>query len=267
MIKQMKSHIRELVPKRYQVPVKYFFNSIGGGLEDEMNLLDKIVSEGDLVIDIGGNRGIYAYKFWQLGCQVEVFEPNPVCLTVLSAWANGKQSVHINSVALSSSAGSANLHIPVDDSGVEHDASASIEHSDFAHAHDQLVSLRTLDSYDFKNISLIKIDVEGHEYSVIAGAHSTLLLSRPALLIEIEQRHIKRPISEVFDAIIVLGYQGYFLGENGLTVIEEFDVDINQSANHFGCKHGSYINNFFFLHQSRLEANQYSALFGGRERK
>ena len=176
-----------------------------------MKFLTLLVRQDDVAIDIGGNRGVYAYQLWRLGASVEVFEPNPICFSVLESWAVGKPGVHLHSVALSSRAGSANLHIPIDGAGVEHDASASIEQTGFAQTRDQLVSLQTLDSYRFENVALIKIDVEGHEYAVLDGASATLTSSRPALLVEIEQRHSGRPISEVFDKVQSYGYQGFFL--------------------------------------------------------
>ena len=45
--------------------------------------------------------------------------------------------------------------------------------------------LRTLDSFGFENVSLIKIDVEGHENQVLAGAANLIRASKPAILIEI----------------------------------------------------------------------------------
>jgi FkbM family methyltransferase len=47
------------------------------------------------------------------------------------------------------------------------------------------VQLRTLDSYELTNVSLIKIDVEGFEVKVLAGARQTLSRQRPAVIIEI----------------------------------------------------------------------------------
>ena len=198
MSKNLKTLVRDLLPKRYQVPAKYWYGRVRGGLEEEMKFLPLLVHQGDRVIDIGGNRGVYAYQFWRLGARVEVFEPNPICFSVLESWAVGKLAVHLHSVALSSRAGSANLHIPIDGFGVEHDASASIEQTGFPQARDQLVSLRTFDSYRFESVGFIKIDVEGHEYAVLDGASATITSSKPALLVEIEQRHSGRPISEVF---------------------------------------------------------------------
>lgn len=264
MRSELKEIGRDLIPKRYQVPVKYGYCWVRGTLEDEMKLLAFLVRSRDLVVDVGGNRGIYAYQLWKLGARVEVFEPNSECSRVLSAWAAGKPGVNIHSVALSSRAGSANLHIPIDESGIEHDSSASIENTAFAHTHDELVPLQTLDSFRFEGVSLIKIDVEGHEYSVIEGAGATLASSKPALLVEIEQRHINRPIGEVFEKIQSYGYQGYFIGVDGITALENFDVTRHQSMEYFGAGKGKYINNFLFLHRDRLAAAEYATLISGR---
>ena len=47
------------------------------------------------------------------------------------------------------------------------------------------VELRTLDSFGFRNVSVIKIDVEGHENSMLRGAAKTIRENEPAILIEI----------------------------------------------------------------------------------
>ncbi len=67
-------------------------------------------------------------------------------------------------------------YIYIDESGVEHDASASIENIDFANARDQMVPLQTLDSYKFKDVNLIKID--GEEIGQGQNAHICLNVSR-----------------------------------------------------------------------------------------
>lgn len=46
------------------------------------------------------------------------------------------------------------------------------------------VSFRTLDSYDLKNVSLIKIDVEGFEINVLKGATKLLKECRPVIILE-----------------------------------------------------------------------------------
>lgn len=253
----LKAVLRDLLPGRAQVPVKYWYDRARGYLEDEMVLLDGLVSSGDRVIDVGGNRGVYAYRLRQLGAVVEVFEPNPTCLAVLEDWAAATPGVALHPVALSSQSGSAKLHIPVDEFGVEHDASASVEHDGFAKTRDQPITLRTLDSYAFRDVTLIKIDVEGHEYSVVEGALETIAESNPALLVEIEQRHLTRPISEIFKAVCQLGYSAYFLADGALNPIDQFDPERDQQAGHFGQSGARYINNFIFLHERRCSNGDY----------
>jgi FkbM family methyltransferase len=256
----LKTLARDFLAKQHQVPAKYWYGKVRGSLEPEMRLLRYLVRPGQRVIDVGGNRGVYAYALWRLGCVVEVFEPNPVCCGVLSAWAQHRQGVQIHPVALSRSHGQAILHIPRDSSGVEHDASASIEHGTEGVSRDEVIQTRTLDSYAFATPSLIKIDVEGHEQGVLEGAASTLATAKPALLIEIEQRHNKGPLEAIFQSIRRLGYSGFFLDAGALRPLEHFDASTDQSMAQFGQVHARYINNFLFLHADRLVAAEYREL-------
>lgn len=230
-----------------------------------MSLLELIVKTDDSVIDVGGNRGIYTYILWKLGAKVAVFEPNPICSRILCEWSANKPTVNIHSVALSNRTGNANLHIPIDGSGVEHDASASIENTVLEGTREQLVPLRTLDSYGFESVVLIKADVEGHECAMIEGAAATIAGSRPALLIEIEQRHHACPIDVVFDQIRGLDYCGFFMEGNRIQPLEEFDASFHQSMTNFGERNGRYVNNFLFLNRDRLSAGEYPFVVGGQQ--
>lgn len=257
---ELKAFLRELLPVAAQVPVKYWYNWARGSLEPEMSLLKYLIAKDDRVVDVGGNRGIYAYHCWKLGGIVEVFEPNPVCERVLEAWAHGRHRVTLHAVGLSNQTGATNLHIPMDEAGIEHDASASIEYHAFSHARDQLISLRTLDSYGFNDARFIKIDVEGHEFSVIEGAAETLSRLRPALLVEIEQRHCVRPIDEVFAKVLSHNYRGFFLDNGTLRPLDSFDLERDQAGANFGHGDARYINNFLFLHDARCAGGEYRVL-------
>lgn len=95
---------------------------------------------------------------------------------------------------------------------------------------------------------MIKIDVEGHEAKVLSGALDTIKRNRPVLIIEIEQRHIHRPINEVFEMITNLNYKGFFLKKKKLLSIKDFSLNIDQKKflkNNVPMK--GYINNFIFL--------------------
>ena len=261
MITQTKIWLRNRVPKRYQVPLKYLANAVYGRLEDEIRLLNFLVQPHQLVIDVGGNRGTYAYRLWQLRTKVVVFEPNPECASILKAWASNKPDLFVHAIALSNKEGKANLHIPIDDKGIIHDASASLEHTNFSKVSDQVVCIRTLDSFRFQQVGFIKIDVEGHEFDVVLGAEETLRTSKPSLLIEIEQRHSTRRIQDIFRKFDDMGYSCYYLGAKGLLIIDNFDVVKDQNIDNFYRKPKNYINNFLFLHKAKLKLGEYKSLF------
>jgi len=82
------------------------------------------------------------------------------------------------------------------------------------------------------------------------------------LLIEIEQRHNSRPISEMFKRVTDLGYEGFFMNNSRLRPLAEFDVSAHQVPENLGGKCGPYINNFLFLHHSRLARGDYNRLPG-----
>lgn len=260
LLTRLKSRLRDGLPARVQVPLKYYYQRARRTLEPEMALLLELVRAGERVVDVGGNRGVYAYAFAQLGAVVEVFEPNPACHQPLDAWARTRRDVHVHAVGLSSRGGHAQLHIPVDASGTEHDASASIEDNGFANARDQAIELRALDDFQLRGVALIKIDVEGHELSALEGAVQTLETSRPALLVEIEQRHLHRPMQDLFAFITGRGYVGYFLEGQRLTPLSRFVPARHQSMDNFDQGHGRYINNFLFLHATRLGEARFAPL-------
>ncbi len=60
------------------------------------------------------------------------------------------------------------------------------------------VEARTIDSFGFSDVSLMKIDVEGHETEVLRGAEKTIGALHPVIIIEIwkENREVVMPILE-----------------------------------------------------------------------
>jgi hypothetical protein len=59
---------------------------------------------------------------------------------------------------------------------------------------------RTIDSFGFSDVSLIKIDVEGHEKAVLLGAAQTIRTQHPTIFIEIWDHNKSKivPIIEGF---------------------------------------------------------------------
>ena len=46
------------------------------------------------------------------------------------------------------------------------------------------IEMRTLDEFDFNDVDFLKIDCEGYEHHVIAGARETLIRCRPCVIVE-----------------------------------------------------------------------------------
>lgn len=254
-IAQIKGMVRDLLPARWQVPIKHLYLKVAGGLEPELGLLPLLIRPGDRALDIGANYGTYALTLARLGARVDLFEPNPAIAAILSAWARAKIGVVVHALALSDRSGTAELIIPGED-GVEHDSSAALAGGAIASGRRVAVSLAPLDSLQITDVALIKIDVEGHEDAVLRGAGATIAASSPALIVEIEQRHISRPITAAFDDVLALGYRGWFLCDGALLPLVRFDAAQHQR---FGEPGRPYCNNFIFLAEARILRGDYTA--------
>jgi hypothetical protein len=148
--------------------------------------------------------------------------------------------VVVHNVALSSLEGELKLFVPLCDSSL-----ASIETRE-GPCEERLIKVKRLDDYDFSDVDLIKVDVEGHEESVLAGGMRTIEINRPVLIVEIEQRHIKKPIEEVFRKMLSLGYDGFYLENNKPKSIDSFAYAVHQEPFLADVMNKRYVNNFIF---------------------
>lgn len=197
--------VERLLPRRYRLPYEVARERLANRLEPELLLLDSFVEGRDVALDIGANRGYYAYHLARLFRKVEVFEPNPSVLSSLEAW--GAPNVQVHTVALSSSSGAMDLFVPVVN-GVRQTGWASFDRDNLPDAPDFeviRVPVLPLDTYDLRPVSFIKMDVEGHEPEVLAGAARTIEENRPVVLIEVKGKNRVR----VFEFFAARGYAAY----------------------------------------------------------
>lgn len=201
-----------VVPLRWRVPFRFLSQRLVGGLEPEMQLLDTLVPRDRIAVDIGGNRGTYAYALSKLARQVLTFEPVPACTRMLSAWARGK-NVTVHECGLGDREGTLVLHVPRV-RGSLFTTRASFLRMD-GDGIDFPVQIKTLDQFHLDDVGFIKIDVEGFEFSTLRGARETLQRCRPNLLIEIDtERQSAEAFSATFTWLENVGYRAYYL-ENG----------------------------------------------------
>ena len=148
-----------------------------------------------LVLDVGANAGLFSHLIWRLRPDVElvVFEPLPKMAEKIANWGerNGAKLTLYNKAA-SDHCGTATFY-----ASAENDPTASLK----PEGKKQIaleVPVVTLDSLvPEQPIFLIKIDVEGCECEVLAGAKSVLDRAR-FLIIE---AHTEEALAKIKDAL------------------------------------------------------------------
>jgi FkbM family methyltransferase len=181
----------------YQHRHLYFF---AGEYEPEVSaLVSALVRPGDTVFDVGANAGYFSLLARDLGARAFAFEPNPVALRLLrrSVAADGR-GVTVIASACSDRDGTATLYPhSIDNTGMSSVTKPG--------ARKIRVATVALDGFaESRGLApaLLKIDVEGHELAVIAGAEGILRNARPVAVIE-------TACHETFDVMSKLGYDAW----------------------------------------------------------
>ena len=181
--------------------------------DPELHYLKVLAGEGRRALDIGANRGVFAYWMSKAFSAVEAFEPNPNLARALKLAAFRGVSVH--DVALSDTRGESELLIPAHRKGGLDTPSAHLQVAgdDCAAAAKFTVKLARLDDFAFGDVDFIKIDVEGFEEQVLSGGAETIAKWRPILLIELIDRLRPGCRARVEKRLGAIGYQSWFLDE------------------------------------------------------
>jgi FkbM family methyltransferase len=208
-----------------------------GRLERDTSLavVDALAPAGGVVVDAGAERGFFTARLADLvgpGGRVHAFEPNPWTRANIETLTAGEPHVLVHPVALSDVAGTAQLHVPIED-GEHVFALGRLVPHDGLDSDTLSVETATLDERlgeDAERVAFIKCDVEGQELAVLRGARATLEAARPALLVEIEYRHAGPRMGQTFELLASLGYSAWALAPHGIVAIEEFDLERDQLA-------------------------------------
>lgn len=190
------------------------------------------------ILDIGMNIGMNTWEYATFAQEVHGFEPVPTTYQVAldnialnqhhqdstkgwwknpdGGWANllptGK--IHTYNVALGPTAGTVEMHIKKNDghNRVSNDGYTTPSGKPVKiNTGYQRVSVPqlTLDSYNFTEVDVIKIDVEGYELQVLEGAVQTIANNRPIVQIECvetQPRAFGRTIQDLMDYFVAKDY-------------------------------------------------------------
>ena len=210
--------------------------------EREIGLIPFLADPRRVSLDVGANKGVYTHALLPHSAAVHAFEPNPKLFRILSGWARGRATLH--DLALGDTTGEADLLVPRYGGGYSNQG-GSLSAVKVTGEHGSLpVRTARLDDLDLGAIGFIKIDVEGFEMQVVAGAAETLRRDRPSLLIEIEERHTHRPLEESVADVCAHGYRCLALVGGVLTPFERIDLDRHHRRRE---RREDYVFNFIFL--------------------
>jgi FkbM family methyltransferase len=178
--------------------------------EPELNLLGHLMGQGRRAVDVGASRGLFSYFMAKHANAVEAFEPIDYLRAAARRFLPANVTLH--GCALSSASGRGRLHIPISGSGRDKHILSSlgvVAHPFQVRTID--VEIRTLDSFAFNNVGLIKIDVEGYELAVLEGAADTIARSRPTIVAELLSEYYENPGQAVREIIGRFQYEAVVL--------------------------------------------------------
>lgn len=254
MLLYIKKNLKQLL--KYLLPPQLLLriiNNIRAYPEEEIRFLKYLCDPNKISIDVGAYDGLYTARMYFYSLECYAFEPRKLAIEKLR-FLFGKLSkkVKIEDVALSDHIGKTELKIFINETGrstIEKDN--KIENDGAIQKIE--IEIKKLDDYNFNHkVGFIKIDVEGHEFSVLKGSINLLLKDCPNLLIEIEERHKSNSVFMVKDLLESLGYKGFFLMNRKLHPIDRFNLVEHQNLLNINNRK-KYINNFIFVNEENLD--------------
>lgn len=175
----------------------------------------RLVRQGDTVLDIGANLGLVTFILSTLvgpSGTVHAFEPIPDMKKMidLAMRRNGVGNVQVHQLALGSESSDLALYVPKGHAG----AASFLASHRLEDSKPIVVPVRRLSDvmaeFDVERVRLVKIDVEGFEPEVLAGAIEFFESSPPdAILFELNVPSSEAPEHPSMQLLSALGYD-YF---------------------------------------------------------
>jgi FkbM family methyltransferase len=209
-------------------------------------------------VDIGASKGLYSFRAAPWSKSVLAFDPRFKKNHEFRRISHSIfDNIEIYDCGISDESGTVGFTEELGDLGRSHLSSLGINKSDFSR--NMIIEVHTLDSFNLKKISMIKIDVEGAELKVLDGAIQTLARERPVVLVESERRHNPDCPEKMFTFFLDIGYKGFFFCDSSWLPLADFAVERHQRSEHTPVQEANYqkfeiyINNFLFLPLEKVD--------------
>jgi FkbM family methyltransferase len=185
-----------------------------GSYEEHLAELFRFLTlPGDCCIDVGANIGVHTIRLAKLvgpKGSVIALEPDGQIAHKLSdnISLNDLTNVQVHEAAASETAGvEVVLHRP--NTGDSNKGRASLLPHSYLTGSKASVITTTIDNIVHEPIALIKIDVEGHEGAVVAGATRTIEASLPSIIFEYAPTLLSDSSQSPFEYLDLKGYHLY----------------------------------------------------------
>jgi len=221
-----------------------YWHGPGGWEPETVPVYLQLVRPGMTVLDIGANTGLFALLAARRSADtvVHAIEPVPRVFAMLEANVarNALPNVRCHRMALADADGVVTMYVPADEVPVVASLLAG-----WRPGSDQIdVEAVTLDQFvsrlGIDNVGLMKIDTEGTEHAVLAGAQKTLSAHQPFVICEVLAAGGNA--DAVSEQLAAAGYLYFLLTENGPRAMQH--VVGNPSD---GC------HNYLFVPRSRAQ--------------
>jgi FkbM family methyltransferase len=189
------------------------------------------------VVDVGANGGEWTASVRRHfpDAHFHLFEPSGECMRGLKTRFGQDPRVTLNQVALGRAAGAATLYADEAGSVMASLTQRKLGHRGIRMDFTEQVRVQTLDSYarsaGLDTIDILKIDVEGHELDVLAGAAEILERTRVVQFefggTNIDTRTFLR---DFWQLLIDAGFTIYRIAPLGLVPVREYKETIEDFA-------------------------------------
>lgn len=207
---------------------------------------------GLVVFDVGGNEGLWTCGMLR-ACEaagrndvdVHVFEPLAANRGRIASNLQShplRTRVKVNGCGLSDKPCRASFYVPTSGTGTSslHETSLTVDSYNV-----EEIDLSTVDAYCLANgirrITFLKVDVEGHDLAVLAGAGS-MLREGAIELLQFEYNHrwiaARRYLRDAFESLLPLGYRIGKITPRGIEFYAGWhhELETFREANYLACR-------------------------------
>ncbi len=201
------------------------------GVEYEVKMVSKLLSEPKICIDVGGNVGSYSTALLNKfpNCQIVIFEPSQKNTEILEKEFGSNANVSIEPAALSKDSGFTTLFSDADGSVLASLTKRNLNHLGIPFEVTERVRIVRFEDFwverlNSSKIDLLKLDIEGYELHALEGCGKAL---KHIKVIQFEfggtQIDTRTYLRDFWGFLIENGFELFRISPIGLMKIQGYD--------------------------------------------